>query len=104
MANCMGLLFLSLSVRITWLTLVILQDLNSRNLQNENHEDEVPSAPPFCGSAHEIRESAELAVGEHNDTSSASINNGPNEIKFTSGVQWHDSAENKNSDQFVRFA
>ncbi|XP_065880895.1 uncharacterized protein [Euphorbia lathyris] len=79
-----------------------LKDLNSRNLQNENHDDDVPSAPPFCGSAHEIRERAELPSGEHNGTGSASINTDPNKIKLTSGVQSHDNTGNKNPDQFLR--
>ncbi|KAJ9146509.1 hypothetical protein P3X46_028765 [Hevea brasiliensis] len=85
------------------------KDLNSRNLQNVkfSYDDDVPSAPPFCGSGQEIKESAELASGVHKtagitDPCGFPTNDDKNEIKPTSGAEPKESFGNENPDQFVR--
>ncbi|KAF2291614.1 hypothetical protein GH714_026178 [Hevea brasiliensis] len=85
------------------------KDLNSRNLQNVkfSYDDDVPSAPPFCGSGQEIKESAELASGVHKTTGITDpcgfpTNDDKNEIKPTSGAEPKESFGNENPDQFVR--
>ncbi|XP_057986527.1 uncharacterized protein LOC110641989 [Hevea brasiliensis] len=85
------------------------KDFHSRNLQNEkfSYDDDVPSAPPFCGSAQEIKESATLASGVHKtihitDSCGFSTNDDENKIKPMSGAQPKENLGSKNPDQFVR--
>ncbi|EEF48602.1 conserved hypothetical protein [Ricinus communis] len=72
------------------------KNLHSRNIQNDkfSHDDDVPSAPPFCGSGQEIKESIELACGVHKTTciadscgltttrAEAAVSSGPNPAKL----------------------
>ncbi|KDP41462.1 hypothetical protein JCGZ_15869 [Jatropha curcas] len=85
------------------------RDLHSRNLQNEklSYDDDVPSAPPFCGSGQEIKETGELASGVHKttgitDSSDFSTINETSKTKPTSVGEPKDNSGNKNPDQFLR--
>ncbi|TXG52695.1 hypothetical protein EZV62_021864 [Acer yangbiense] len=89
------------------------KDLHSKNLKNEkfsdDDEDDVPSAPPFSGSAQEIKEEAERIPASRlqsatclRDAQGSATGNGPNAFKPESGVKPDDNTGNRNSGQFVR--
>lgn len=91
----------------------ISQDLHSRNLRNEkfsDDDDDVPSAPPFSGSASEIKQKLEQVPATRAqsatclaDTHPTSATNDINAFKPTSESKSDDHGGNKNSDQLGRF-
>lgn len=85
----------------------ISQDLHSRKLQNENFSDEdddVPSAPPICGSVHEIKQSSERShASKVSGSCEVSTKKDRNTLETTSSVKPENDIGNRNPDQFVRF-
>lgn len=77
--------------------LSILQNLHLWNLQDEKFSDdedeEIPSAPPICGSAREIEEGAVR--------SPVSTKNNWNTLKTTSSVKVENDTGNRNPVRFV---
>ncbi|KAL9359386.1 hypothetical protein Peur_047509 [Populus x canadensis] len=87
---------------------VAVKDLHSRNLKNNkfSHDDDIPSAPPFCG-GQEIKEGAQKAFGMHEaagpeNSHGLYTNNDPNKIKNATGVELKDNSGDQNPDKFVR--
>lgn len=94
-----------------------MQDQQFRNLQSEkfssddeNEDDGVPSAPPFSGSVHEIRQGTDQIPisGVRNttviqDSQSIATKVNVNTQKPTPDVKVEDNAGNRNSGQFVRY-
>ncbi|KAH8516190.1 hypothetical protein H0E87_004526 [Populus deltoides] len=87
---------------------VAVKDLHSRNLKNNkfSHDDDIPSAPPFCG-GQEIKEGAQKAFGMHEaagpeNSHGLYTNNDPNKIKNAAGVELKDNSGDQNPDKFVR--
>ncbi|XP_021912220.1 uncharacterized protein LOC110825972 [Carica papaya] len=92
------------------------KDQQFRNLQSEkfssddeNEDDGVPSAPPFSGSVHEIRQGTDQIPisGVRNttviqDSQSIATKVNVNTQKPTPDVKVEDNAGNRNSGQFVR--
>ncbi|KAF8377347.1 hypothetical protein HHK36_030724 [Tetracentron sinense] len=88
------------------------RDFHARGLQNMKlSDDDVPSAPPFCGSSEEINQDAEQipASGAHGtqcttNTNGFSSRNEPNTRQnMYSGVTAQDNTENRIPDEAVRF-
>jgi hypothetical protein len=90
-----------------------LQDLHSRNLQNEkfsDEDDDVPSAPPICGSVHEIKQGSERSHASKvcstpcvAGSCEVSTKKDRNTLETTSSVKPENDIGNRNPDQFVRF-
>jgi hypothetical protein len=106
--------FLSIeSYLLSLLNWSILQDLHSRNLQNgklSDEDDDVPSAPPICGSVHEIKQGAERSPASKvcstphaAGSCEVSSKKDRNTLETTSNVKPEHVIGNRNPDEFVRF-
>lgn len=79
---------------------MILQNFNSTNLQSEKlSDDDVPSAPPFCGATQEIKQDDEISPSRVHRTPHATASS---EFKTTPGRKQEGNIENGNLGQFVR--
>ncbi|KAA8528345.1 hypothetical protein F0562_035700 [Nyssa sinensis] len=87
------------------------KDLRARNLPNERlSDDDIPSAPPFCGYAKEIKPDTEQIPTSRAhytayvaDSQGFSVRNKPNTLEsISSGVYPQDNTEQKIPDQSVR--
>ncbi|KAG2698798.1 hypothetical protein I3760_07G165000 [Carya illinoinensis] len=74
------------------------KNLHSRNLQDEkfsdDDDDDIPSAPPFCGSTQEIKQGAVR--------SPVSTKNNWNTLETTPSVKVENDTGNRNPEHFVR--
>lgn len=82
---------------------------SARKMQNGKYsDDDIPSAPPFSSSAHEIRKPVEQTPASRaqsragiQDSAGLKATNAPETVKSTSGNNGNESAS-KSAEQFVR--
>ena len=68
---------------------------------SDDEDDDIPSAPPFCGSTQEIKQTPEGIPASRAHTTPNKAESST--LKSMSGDKIENQVENGSSDQFVRF-